>query len=244
MQTAATLLLENAIAEWLKINVVDLHCANLLRIMGAMTAGKLAEATGLTTGAITGMLDRLEKIGFVRREVDPSDRRRVFAHAQKDTMDAVIGPLYEALMHASLDLVSDYTDEQLGFMIDHIRRSNALMMDETQRIRHVQMQKTQSAAFDYQSESVTIPLSNNQSGHLTLTEGAMRVTLGSTEKSAYLLSGRFEKVIPGIATDSGMIRVIYPRGAALLRRRSCSAAAERSDPVALGTGCCECDLHG
>jgi predicted transcriptional regulator len=135
IQTAATLLLESAIAERLKINVIDLHCANLLRFIGSMTAGKLAEATGLTTGAITGMLDRLEKIGFVRREIDPADRRRVIAHAQKDTMDSVIGPLYESLMHASHNLVGDYSDEQLSFMVDHMRRSNALMMDETQRIR-------------------------------------------------------------------------------------------------------------
>lgn len=214
LQTAATLLLENAIAERLKINMIDLHCSNLLRIMGPMTAGKLAEATGLTTGAITGMLDRLEKIGFVRREMDPSDRRRIFVHAQQDAMNTTIGPLYESLMQATLDLVSSYTDDQLSFMIDHMRSANALMMDETQRIRDAHTQKVRPTAFDHQDESVTLPLDTVSAGHLIMTEGAMAVTIATAAHTPHLLSGKFDKVIPGIATHSGVVRVIYPSGPA------------------------------
>lgn len=136
VQTATTVLLEQAIAEKLKINVIDLHCANLLRIMGAMSAGKIAELTGLTSGAITGMLDRLEKIGFVRRQGDPHDRRRVLVHAEDQAMDAAIGPLYESLAHNSLALVSTYSDQQLEFMLAHMKRNSRLMMDEVARVRH------------------------------------------------------------------------------------------------------------
>src|ERR671930_2324829 len=56
----------------------DLECLDFLNLEGRVTAGRLAEVTGLTTGAITGVVDRLEEAGLVRRERDPADRRKVF----------------------------------------------------------------------------------------------------------------------------------------------------------------------
>src|ERR1700733_7842659 len=73
---AAMQLLGAASAERIGINVTDLNCLNLLALTGQMTAGELARETGLTTASITGVLDRLEEAGFVRRERDPKDRRR------------------------------------------------------------------------------------------------------------------------------------------------------------------------
>src|SRR6202451_2267401 len=64
-------------AERIGINVTDLNCLNIVALTGSMTAGDLARATGLTTASITGVLDRLEEGGFVRRERDSHDRRRV-----------------------------------------------------------------------------------------------------------------------------------------------------------------------
>src|SRR5262245_28053331 len=66
-----------AAAGRLGMNVTDLQVIDILEIMGPSTAGQLAELTGLTTGAITGMIDRLETNGLVRRESDPNDGRRV-----------------------------------------------------------------------------------------------------------------------------------------------------------------------
>src|SRR4051794_27101574 len=56
----------------------DLECLDFLNLEGRVTAGRLAEVTGLTTGAITGVVDRLEKAGLARRERDAADRRKVF----------------------------------------------------------------------------------------------------------------------------------------------------------------------
>src|ERR1700745_294307 len=64
-------------AERIGINVTDLNCLNIVALTGPMTAGELARATGLTTASITGVLDRLEDGGFVRRERDPEDPRPV-----------------------------------------------------------------------------------------------------------------------------------------------------------------------
>src|SRR3954447_16148383 len=67
-----------AVAERAGISSSDLECLDFLNLEGRVTAGRLAELTGLTTGAITGVVDRLERAGYVRRERDESDRRKVF----------------------------------------------------------------------------------------------------------------------------------------------------------------------
>src|SRR5215510_11464884 len=66
-----------AAADRIGINATDLNCLNILSFSGRMTAGELARATGLTTASITGVVDRLEEAGYVTRERDPRDRRRV-----------------------------------------------------------------------------------------------------------------------------------------------------------------------
>src|ERR1700758_3733827 len=66
------------VADRAGISASDMDCMDFLNLEGRMTAGRLAELTGLTTGAITGVVDRLEKAGYVRRERDESDRRQVF----------------------------------------------------------------------------------------------------------------------------------------------------------------------
>jgi DNA-binding MarR family transcriptional regulator len=64
-------------ARRLGVNLTDLHCLNIIESRGGVTAGELAAEAGLTSGAITGVIDRLERAGFATRERDPDDRRRV-----------------------------------------------------------------------------------------------------------------------------------------------------------------------
>src|SRR6266513_4273631 len=66
------------VADSAGVSSSDLECLDFLNLEGRVTAGRLAEVTGLTTGAITGVVDRLEKAGLVRRERDADDRRKVF----------------------------------------------------------------------------------------------------------------------------------------------------------------------
>lgn len=68
---------ENLAADRLGVNQTDLHCLNAIENAGGLTAGELATAAGLTSGAVTGVIDRLERAGFARRVPDPADRRRV-----------------------------------------------------------------------------------------------------------------------------------------------------------------------
>lgn len=68
---------ENLAADRLGINRTDLHCLNAIENAAGLTAGELAAEAGLTSGAVTGVIDRLERAGFARRVPDPADRRRV-----------------------------------------------------------------------------------------------------------------------------------------------------------------------
>src|SRR5256885_17190994 len=77
----------------------DLECMDILYLEGRVTAGRLAEVTGLTTGAITGVVDRLEKAGLVRRERDETDRRKVYIAVVPENV-AKIGKYYEHMQRS------------------------------------------------------------------------------------------------------------------------------------------------
>ena len=83
--STVTILFHQAIADRLGMNVTDHKCAGILARSGPITAGELARRTGLTTGAITGVIDRLEQAGFARRARDPGDRRRVIIEPDPET---------------------------------------------------------------------------------------------------------------------------------------------------------------
>ena len=68
---------ENLAADRLGVNRTDLHCLNAIENAGGLSAGELGDEVGLTSGAVTGVIDRLEEAGFARRVADPGDRRRV-----------------------------------------------------------------------------------------------------------------------------------------------------------------------
>src|SRR5262249_7552650 len=112
----------------------DHKCADLLWTRGPMTAGELAELTGLTTGAITGVIDRLERGGFVRREDDPNDRRRVVVRAVPKRLRE-IGRLFEDLAARSTELGGRYTDAELAVVLDFMSRSRESLHAATLKLR-------------------------------------------------------------------------------------------------------------
>src|SRR5580700_1613165 len=87
-------LMNQAAADRIGINATDLNCLNILSFNGQMTAGELARATGLTTASITGVVDRLEEAGYVRRERDVADRRRVVIHLNVPRALGTVGPVF------------------------------------------------------------------------------------------------------------------------------------------------------
>jgi DNA-binding MarR family transcriptional regulator len=94
--STAAVLFHHAIAERLGLGPTDHKCLDLLRERGAMTGSRLAAMTGLSSGAITGVVGRLERAGYVRREPDPSDRRKQILHVLPERMrdlEDIFGPI-------------------------------------------------------------------------------------------------------------------------------------------------------
>ncbi|UGY23452.1 MarR family winged helix-turn-helix transcriptional regulator [Bradyrhizobium septentrionale] len=94
----------------------DLECIDIVLLEGRVTAGRLAEVTGLTTGAITGVVDRLEKAGYVRRERDESDRRKVFISVVPEAVEK-IGQYYVPLQQAMQKVFSGYSEDELRLLL-------------------------------------------------------------------------------------------------------------------------------
>lgn len=132
--SAQSVLLSQAIADRIGLNPTDLECLDALLRMGPVPAGRLAELTGLTTGAITGVVDRLERHCFARRERDTKDRRRVIVAANPEAIGRIT-PLYQELATGMSELLDRYDDEQLALIIDFVRRANQLTSEHIARLR-------------------------------------------------------------------------------------------------------------
>lgn len=128
-------LIGQAAAERIGINSTDLNCLNMLSLAGHMTAGELARATGLTTASITGVVDRLEEAGFVRRERDASDRRRVVIHVKAERAASDVVPVFLPMIHAMLEMASRYTDSELTLILQFQRQMEQMLRDHLARLR-------------------------------------------------------------------------------------------------------------
>jgi DNA-binding MarR family transcriptional regulator len=128
-------LLGAASAERIGINVTDLNCLNLLWLSGDMTAGDLARVTGLTTASITGVLDRLEESGFVHRERDTQDRRRVIVRPDPARGARDVGPVFAPVVMAWRAVAAGYTDEQLGLLLEFQGLVEQIMRDRLVELR-------------------------------------------------------------------------------------------------------------
>ena len=134
-QSGCTLFLHDAIANRLGLNTTDHKCLDVLIHAGTMTPGELSRQTGLTTGAVTGVIDRLEREGLVRREHDVEDRRRILIRPLEPACEEKLGPLFAMLSHSFVDLCAGYSDDELRLLIDFHRRSTELIQEATASLR-------------------------------------------------------------------------------------------------------------
>lgn len=128
-------LFTNAVSQKVGLSATEFECYSLLQDEGAMTSGKLSKLCGLTTGGLTGLVDRLEKLGFVKRSADPKDRRKVLVSAQTDEeIKQKLGQLYGPLAKNFGDLAEQYTDEQLEFLVKHYQKVGDIFAELTLRL--------------------------------------------------------------------------------------------------------------
>ena len=131
-----TVIFHHLIGERLGLNPTDHKCLDvIIRAKMAMTASQLAEETGLSTGAITGVVDRLEKAGYVKRKRDTNDRRLIFIKPLLDKAMIKLGPIFEPIRKASMNLYSKYTDEELTTILDFITNCNRMTQNLTAKMK-------------------------------------------------------------------------------------------------------------
>jgi DNA-binding MarR family transcriptional regulator len=119
-----TVFLHQAIAQSVGLNATDTKCVDLILRgpEGAVTAGWLSERTGLTTGAITHILDRLEKRQFIERVRDTQDRRKVLVRVRPETLEPLT-PKYEAIGKSYMNMVERYDDQDLQLICEYLEET-------------------------------------------------------------------------------------------------------------------------
>lgn len=132
-------LLVHAIAQHIGLSAAEFECCSLIQEHGPFTAGELAKRCHITTGGMTGMLDRLERAGFVKRTPDLNDRRRVLVSAvhNQQAINQVIA-LYGPMQAAFDKILDNYSDKDIAFIVDFIDRINVMFHDslDTLPARH------------------------------------------------------------------------------------------------------------
>ncbi|GAA3750438.1 DNA-binding MarR family transcriptional regulator [Spinactinospora alkalitolerans] len=129
--------LVHAMAGRFGMNPTDMQCWSLLQISGPMTPGRLARLTGLTSGAITAVIDRLERDGYVRRERHPEDRRKVMV-AVRPREDSDISRSFLGLREAMIDLHEGYSDDELRLItrwLDGVNEVLERLAEQNRRTR-------------------------------------------------------------------------------------------------------------
>jgi DNA-binding MarR family transcriptional regulator len=118
---AQSVLISDLVATRVGLNSTDLECLDLLYLAGVTTAGTLAKHTGLTTGATTAVIDRLERAGFVRRRRDVDDRRCVLVEVLPSSAGR-IQPFYAPLASRLAQLNKQYGERELANVVEYMTR--------------------------------------------------------------------------------------------------------------------------
>jgi DNA-binding MarR family transcriptional regulator len=127
-------LFRNAMSEWAGLNVTDMECLRLLFQKGLATPSELARHTGLTSGAATAMLDRLEKAGLIERRPNPNDRRGTLIVPAAESAEKAAS-WFTSARNAQDELVSSYTESELEIIADVFERFAKLWDDERKKIQ-------------------------------------------------------------------------------------------------------------
>jgi DNA-binding MarR family transcriptional regulator len=135
MMSATGVVLSETVAARVGLNSTDMECLDLLSQEGPTTARRLGEVTGLTTGAVTSLIDRLEKAGYVRRTPNPRDRRSVLVEPLTERIARDIGPYYVSIARSMAEIYAQYSDEDLARTHDFLTRVYQGSLEEVARLR-------------------------------------------------------------------------------------------------------------
>lgn len=122
---ASSILFNQRVADRFGLRLTDMQCLNILDLLGPVTPGRLAEYTGLTTGGVTVMLDRLEKAGLVQREPNPGDRRSLLVRVNPRKLKK-ISAVYAGIRRQVESILAETSESDLQSVAKFYARMNAL----------------------------------------------------------------------------------------------------------------------
>ena len=241
-QAVRTAEFDEVLAEHLGLNPTDLRCLELVVADDGATPGRIAERSGLTTGAITGVLDRLEKAGYTVRQPDPADRRSVVVRP----VPARIADLADAM--ASLDtaidaLLAAYTQEQRASLESFLVAAAQISAEETARLRaetrggfvgdtfHAPLGGVTRGRLAFSSGAPRMavnvaPLGPRAAARIIMETSASRLDFASTAPVGQLIVASFDGPRPDVRATGGTVTVRY-------RRQPVAAFAARRARIAL-----------
>ena len=130
----STVLFRHAVGELLGVNVTDMECLALIFFKGLATPSQLAQYTGLTSGATTAMLDRLEKAHLIERRPNPHDRRGTLIVLTNERTEE-IGGMFASGRAAIEKMTSSYSEKELEIISSYFARLVSLWTEERERLQ-------------------------------------------------------------------------------------------------------------
>lgn len=182
----------------------DVETLEALIEMGASTAGRLADLTGLTSGAVTRVIDRLEQSGYVRRVPDPADRRRVIVEVVPEKVAAIQATL-DRVGTASAEEIGHYSEAQVALISEFLTRMEAITRAEAASLRDHPDVPGEAA----RSSQHTAPLGGLSSARLHVRAGLSALRLRSGDLGPDLYRAAFEGATPQVRLRDGRVIVQY-----------------------------------
>ena len=183
----------------------DIETLEQLIDMGATTAGKLSEITGLTTGAVTRVIDRLEHAGYVRRVTDPADRRRVIVEVVPEKAVAIQATL-DRVSSAGAEEIGRYTDAQLALIADFLGRMEQVAKAETTTLRDTPAAGPEGGPA---SSEHFAPLGGLREARLAIRSGLSALRLRPGANPTELYRATFEGSTPHVRLRDGRVLVQF-----------------------------------
>jgi DNA-binding MarR family transcriptional regulator len=220
--------LDEAVAAQVGLNRTDLRCLGIIYRRGRLTAGELADESGLTPGAITTVLDRMERSGFANRVADPADRRRVLVVSTAATRE-VGGRLHGEVEVASSAELAGHSPQELTVIRDYLRRLRDVYESQAAQVAG---DGAEVGGGGEGSPEASAPLSGVPAGRLNFTKGAAKVDIRGDAALTDLYRARFEGPPPEVSVHGGDVTIAQRRRFRPFdwRRQSAEVALNTSIP--------------
>ena len=181
----------------------DIEALEVLIDAGASTAGRLSELMGLTTGAVTRVIDRLEQAGYVRRIPDPADRRRVIVEIVPEKVAAVEATMGRVL-DASAPEIGRYSEAELAVINDFLTRMATITRDEATALRG-----SPESADDDATTVHTAPIGGLNEARMLFRSGANELSIRGAGDLDDLYRAQFEGPVPQVRLREGTVTIQY-----------------------------------